>query len=42
MIEEDPREGLFRGEVMILTAAMVTRLKGEESLEYNTIPVSID
>ncbi|KAJ5506820.1 hypothetical protein N7453_005777 [Penicillium expansum] len=39
LIKEEPSEELFRAEVMILTAAMITRLEGEECLEYNTIPV---
>ncbi|QQK43745.1 RNA polymerase Rpb2, domain 7 [Penicillium digitatum] len=39
LIEDEPGEELFRAEVMILAAAMITRLEGEECLEYNTIPV---
>lgn len=42
LIKEEPSEELFRAEVMILTAAIITRLKGEECLEYNTIPMSIE
>ncbi|OQD92497.1 hypothetical protein PENSOL_c041G06226 [Penicillium solitum] len=38
LIKEEPGEDLFQAEVMVLTAAMITRLKGEECLDYNTIP----
>lgn len=41
LIEEEPGEDLFQAEVMVLTAAMITRLEGEECLDYNTIPVRI-
>ncbi|KAI2707350.1 hypothetical protein CBS147332_7004 [Penicillium roqueforti] len=39
LIQEEPSEELSRAEMMTLTAAMITRLEGEECLEYNTIPV---
>ncbi|KAJ5561999.1 hypothetical protein N7535_003538 [Penicillium sp. DV-2018c] len=39
LIEQEPSETLTRAEVMILTATMITRLEGEDCLEYNTIPV---
>lgn len=42
LIQEEPSEELSRAEMMTLTAAMITRLEGEECLEYNTIPVSMD
>lgn len=42
LIEQEPSETLTRAEVMILTATMITRLEGEDCLEYDTIPVSID
>lgn len=41
LIGEEPSEELFREEIMTLTAAMITRLEGEEFLECNIIPVSI-
>ncbi|KAJ5124338.1 uncharacterized protein N7515_008163 [Penicillium bovifimosum] len=39
LIEQEPSETLTRAEVMILAATMITRLEGEDCLEYNTIPV---
>ncbi|KAK4866853.1 hypothetical protein LT330_008016 [Penicillium expansum] len=39
LIGEEPSEELFREEIMTLTAAMITRLEGEEFLECNIIPV---
>ncbi|KAJ5356652.1 hypothetical protein N7517_011261 [Penicillium concentricum] len=39
LIGEQPSEELLRVEVMTITAVMITRLEGEESLAYNTIPV---
>ncbi|KUM65880.1 hypothetical protein ACN42_g1198 [Penicillium freii] len=39
LIEQEPSETLTRAEVMILTATMITRLEGEDCLEYDTIPV---
>jgi hypothetical protein len=42
LIEQEPSETLTRAEVMILTATMITRLEGEDCLEYDTIPVSTD
>jgi hypothetical protein len=42
LIGEEPSEELLRVEVMTLAAVMITRLEGEESSEYNTIPVSTD
>jgi hypothetical protein len=42
LIEQEPSEMLTRAEVMILTATMITRLEGEDCLEYDTIPVSTD
>ncbi|KAJ9491821.1 hypothetical protein VN97_g1409 [Penicillium thymicola] len=41
LIGEEPSDELMRVEVMILTAVMITRLEGEESLEYNTTPVMV-
>ncbi|KOS46988.1 hypothetical protein ACN38_g1986 [Penicillium nordicum] len=38
LIGEEASDELMRVEVMTLTAVMITRLEGEESLEYNTIP----
>ncbi|CAP94820.1 hypothetical protein E8E15_005179 [Penicillium rubens] len=39
LIEQEPSEMLTRAEVMILTATMITRLEGQDCLEYDTIPV---
>ncbi|KAI2699411.1 hypothetical protein CBS147332_8297 [Penicillium roqueforti] len=39
VIGEQPSEGLFRAEVMTITAAMITRLQNEDFLQYNTIPI---
>ncbi|KAJ5782310.1 hypothetical protein N7457_004084 [Penicillium paradoxum] len=41
LIAEEPSEELLRLEVMALAAVMITRLEGEESSEYNTIPVMV-
>lgn len=42
LVEREPSEELSRAEVMTITAAMITRLEGDDCLEYNTIPVSTD
>lgn len=41
LIQDEPGEDLFQAEVMVLTAAMITRLEGEDCLDYNTIPARI-
>ncbi|CAG8891437.1 unnamed protein product [Penicillium nalgiovense] len=38
LVEREPSEELSRAEVMTITAAMITRLEGDDCLEYNTIP----
>lgn len=42
LIEREPSDELSRAEVMTIPAAMITRLEGDDCLEYDTIPVSTD
>jgi hypothetical protein len=42
LIEREPSDELSRAEAMTIAAAMITRLEGDDCLEYNTIPMGTD
>jgi len=38
-VAEEPSEDLFKAEAMIIAAAMISRLEGDECMAYSVIPV---
>jgi hypothetical protein len=39
VVDEEPSEDLFKAEALIIAAAMISRLEGDEGKAYSVIPV---